>query len=296
MYDLKNIQALAMVIDMQSFDLAAQKLFISQSAVSQRIQSLENRMGLPLLQRTLPYRATQTGELLLKYFQQIRLLQHDLDDHFSQRATPQTVSIAINRDSLDTWFYHTLPDLHLLTDFRLQIITDDQELALDYFKNGLVSACISTHAKALNGCRCDYLGQMEYLLVASPEFHDKNFTRVSGSLARKLLGSPAVIFDKNDFLHKRYLEKHFKIEGEPSYHIAPSVHCFRQFVLCGYGYALIPRIDIRNELRDGQLIEVAPNKTWKMKLYWHYWSVDSKHYQSFNRVIIERAKHYLSCN
>lgn len=52
--DYKLLDALSAVIEVQSFDLAAKKLFISQSAISQRIKLLEENIGEPILIRKQP--------------------------------------------------------------------------------------------------------------------------------------------------------------------------------------------------------------------------------------------------
>lgn len=52
--DYRTLQALDAVIRERGFERAAQKLCITQSAVSQRIKQLENLFGQPLLVRTVP--------------------------------------------------------------------------------------------------------------------------------------------------------------------------------------------------------------------------------------------------
>ena len=45
MLDVKHIQAVAAVIEEQSFEKAAVMLSISQSAISQRVKTLEGQLG-----------------------------------------------------------------------------------------------------------------------------------------------------------------------------------------------------------------------------------------------------------
>ncbi len=63
--DYRTLQALDAVIGERGFERAAQKLCITQSAVSQRIKQLENMFGQPLLVRTVPPRPTEQGQKLL---------------------------------------------------------------------------------------------------------------------------------------------------------------------------------------------------------------------------------------
>ena len=73
--DYRTLQALDAVIRERGFERAAQKLCITQSAVSQRIKQLENMFGQPLLVRTVPPRPTEQGQKLLALLRQVELLE-----------------------------------------------------------------------------------------------------------------------------------------------------------------------------------------------------------------------------
>lgn len=293
MFDYKSLEALAAVIDLQSFDLAAEKLYITQSAISQRIKALEHYFGQPLLIRDLPYIPTELGQLLLNHYRKTKLLEDDTRSKLSSHIERTRLSIAINRDSLDTWFPAVFKSLSDLKNITLEVITDDQEITLDYFKKGLASACLSTSGKAISGCQVNILGYMDYLLVANPDFKKQYFTNEK-DIKKNLIEAPAVIFDVKDTLHKRYLEHFFNIHDQsPQYHTIPSVHGFRQFAILGYGYALIPRIDIKKELQNKQLVEIFPKKVWRMPLYWHSWQIQTKLYKAFNALVLKVAKSQL---
>lgn len=281
MLDYKGIEALYTVQELQSFEAAAQKLHITQSAISQRIKGLEIFYGKPVLTRTLPYRPTELGQQLIGHFTRLCLLETDLQQQIGKMAQTPRISIALNRDSLETWFLDLVEETEIVTNISLEIVADDQELTLDYLKNGLVSACLSTSEREIQGGRVQFLGDMEYILVASPAFVKKYFSK--GNAKENLRNAPAIKFDQNDKLHERYLEKFFDLDGRAlNYHVIPSVDGFRKFALLGYGYALIPKIDIVNELKENRLLQIHSDKTWKIPLYWHYWAIESKFYQKFN--------------
>src|SRR5919198_3585799 len=52
MLDLKRLRVLAEVARQGSFSAAADSLYMSQSAVSQQVATLEREVGMPLLERT----------------------------------------------------------------------------------------------------------------------------------------------------------------------------------------------------------------------------------------------------
>ena len=167
--DYKGIEALYTVQELQSFEAAAKVLHITQSAVSQRIKGLETFYGKPVLTRTLPYRPTELGQQLIGHFIRLSLLEGDLQQQIGKMAQTLRISIALNRDSLETWFLDLVEETEIVRNISLEMIADDQELTLDYLKNGLVSACLSTSEKEIQGGRVQFLGDMEYVLVASPE-------------------------------------------------------------------------------------------------------------------------------
>lgn len=292
MLDYRGIEALYTIQELQSFEAAAKKLHITQSAISQRIKGLETYYGKPVLTRTLPYRATELGKQLIGHFRRICLLEEDLEKQLETSRIKPRISIALNRDSLETWFLDLIEETDIFNELVLEVIADDQELTLDYLKNGLVSACLSTSEKEIIGGRAHFLGNMEYALVASPGFVKKHFSE--GSSKECLSKATALKFDRNDNLHERYLEKFFNLDGkELNYHIIPSVSGFKKFALLGYGYGLIPKIDIIEELKKKLLVQLYIEKVWKIPLYWHYWAVDSKFYQKFNADIIHHVMNKL---
>lgn len=289
MFDYKGIETLYTVLEVQSFEAAAKKLFITQSAISQRIKGLETQYGEPVLIRIHPYRSTELGTQLIGHFKKICLLEDDLKQQLKVSTSVPRISIAINRDSLETWFLELMDEKEIFGNILLEIIADDQELTINYLKNGIVSACLSTSEKPVLGGCSQFVGNMEYVLAASPQFKAKYFSQRN---AKKCFQeAPAIKFDRNDKLHERYLEKFFGMSGEGlNFHVIPSVRGFKKYATMGYGYALIPMIDMETELKKKQLVKLFPDNVWKVPLYWHYWEIQSEHYQKFNEEMISHIK------
>lgn len=78
MLDYAALSALAAVVREGSFERAAQSLYVTPSAVSQRIRSLEEKMGSALVVRGQPCRATDTGRRLCQHVDRVRLLEQEL--------------------------------------------------------------------------------------------------------------------------------------------------------------------------------------------------------------------------
>ena len=78
MLDYAALAAFAAVLRTGSFDAAAQILGVTQSAVSQRVKALEERLGCNLVQRTRPARPTEAGQRMLRHIEDVTLMEAQL--------------------------------------------------------------------------------------------------------------------------------------------------------------------------------------------------------------------------
>lgn len=294
MLDYQAISALAAVIETQGFQTAADRLCLTQSAVSQRIKSLEQYYGEPVLVRALPYRPTQLGLALMGHYKRVAILEDALHTNLALTTKAARISISISRDSLETWFRSVVDKLQQMMPLTIDIIADDQDRTLQYLQKGLVSACASTVKKSISGCKSEFVGYFDYVLVASPAFKKKYFPHTTIS-KKELLSAPTALFDQNDRLHADYLKHYFAITDVnlEHCHVVPSVAGFKQFTLRGYAYALIPLIDIQHELKTRQLINLFPKKVWKMPVYWHSFEIETKTYKRFNELVLQTGRSIL---
>lgn len=110
MLNAKQCDAFYAVAKTGSFDLAAEQLNITASAVTLRVQSLEKKLGQLLLVRDRPCRVTQSGQTLLHYLQHQRLLEQNLMQDLGGQLQQEgfyCLNIATNADSLATWLLPT---------------------------------------------------------------------------------------------------------------------------------------------------------------------------------------------
>ncbi|WP_245807567.1 LysR family transcriptional regulator ArgP [Cognaticolwellia beringensis] len=294
MLDYKLLHALSVVVDEQNFDKAASVLAITQSAVSQRIKSLEQTLGQPVLIRAQPLVATSIGKKLLAHYQQVKLLEQDIIPEISGDKKNETITanIASNADSLATWLIGAIGDVcheyNVAVNFRLV----DENRSLNYLKDGEVFGALSTHEHALPGCTLDKLGDIQYLLVASPSFIKRYFFK--GINEQSLARAPAVAYDQKDDMHIKYIEQTFGLKGG-SYpcHTVRSSEAFVNFAKQGLAYCLIPKLQIQAELTSGVLVNLMPEHPIIRTLYWHHWILLKGVFKEFSTAIITRAKQAL---
>ncbi|KMN09111.1 LysR family transcriptional regulator ArgP [Pseudomonas helleri] len=271
MFDYKLLSALAAVVEQAGFERAAQVLGLSQSAISQRIKLLEARIGQPVLVRATPPSPTDIGRRLLNHVQQVRLLERDLQrvvPALDDEGLPERLRIALNADSLATWWAQAVGDFCAENQLLLDLVVEDQTVGLKRMRAGEVAACLCASERPVAGARSVLLGAMRYRAMASPAFIARHFPL--GVKAAQLPKTPALVFGPDDFLQHRYLAA-LGVDGGFEHHLCPSSEGFIRLTEAGLGWGLIPEQQVREQLASGALVELLPDKPIDVPLYWHHW-------------------------
>ena len=271
MFDYKLLSALAAVVEQAGFERAAQILGLSQSAVSQRIKLLEARIGQPVLIRATPPSPTEIGRRLLNHVQQVRLLERDLQSAvpaLDEEGLPERLRIALNADSLATWWATAVSDFCADQHLLLDLVVEDQTVGLKRMRAGEVAACLCASERPVAGARSVLLGAMRYRALASPAFVERHFP--DGVRADLLPRTPALVFGPDDFLQHRYLAA-LGVDGSFEHHLCPSSEGFIRLIEAGLGWGLVPELQVREQLANGVLGELLPDKPIDVPLYWHHW-------------------------
>lgn len=292
--DYRWIEALDSVVNKGSFERAAEQLFISQSAVSQRIKQLEKYLAQPVLIREQPPRPTLVGKKLLGLYRRVCLIEQELVPELTnqEHVRPVSMSIATNADSLATWLLPALNTVMKTRQVELNLAIYGESRTLDKLKNGEVVGAISLEPQPITGCSAEYLGQMEYLCVASPEFYQRYFAK--GVNERSLMKAPAVSYDQYDELHNKFLWDYFSVPRDKVInHTVGSSDAFVRLSVSGAAYCLIPRLQIIQELESGALINITPEFMLSYPIFWHHWQLETGVLLELSRAITGYAKSVL---
>ena len=181
--DSRQLSAFAAVLREGSFDGAARALHITPSAVSQRIKGLEERMGRVLVQRGSPSVATPAGQALQRHAQQLQLLEADVLQPFglglAQRQGALPLALAVNADSLATWFVPALAAVQAAHPVAFELHVEDQDHSARLLRAGRVMAAVTSEPAAVQGCVAEPLGAMRYVAVASPARNVRSLASVT---------------------------------------------------------------------------------------------------------------------
>ncbi|WP_395407311.1 ArgP/LysG family DNA-binding transcriptional regulator [Pseudoduganella sp. UC29_106] len=169
--DSRQSEALLAIVDTGSFEQAAAQLHLTPSAISQRLGALEAAIGTPLLIRSRPCRPTAAGQRLVQYLRRSQLLEQEfLAELSNDENRPTSIAVAVNNDTLGTWFLPGLSEFLIRENVLLDIILDDQDHTYTLLEKGLALAGVSSEPKPMRGCTAQYLGAMRYRMLATPDF------------------------------------------------------------------------------------------------------------------------------
>lgn len=281
LFDPAALEALAAIVEEGGFERAAQRLNITQSAVSQRLRALEAQVGTVLIVRSRPLRATSAGDLLLKHTKQLRLLRADLDRDLRELSLTasggareeERISLAVNADSIATW---ALPALNAVArnGLPLELITDDQDFTHEWLRGGQVLGCVTTVKQALRGCKVLPLGAMQYVAVAAAEFAREHLPE--GLTRHNFRAVPFIAFNRKDDMQAEFVARAFALRRVALNQLfVPSSEGQVRAVLAGWGASVVPELLVRGLLAQGELVELVPGTRVPVQLYWHCWNLES---------------------
>jgi LysR family transcriptional regulator (chromosome initiation inhibitor) len=312
-FALDQLDTLRTIVDEGTFEAAARRLHVTQSAVSQRIKQLERAAGQVLLRRTTPVTTTDAGDVLLRHARQVDLLTSDalarlggggLDggdgaDRASDDPVLTTLPIAVNADSTATWFLDALavvpPTVPVVFDLRRA----DQQHTAELLRSGDVLAAVTATREPVQGCSSESLGVMRYRAVASPGFverwlgggPDDPETSARGLLDHgrpddgridhgrvdhgRIDRAPMVVFDRTDDLQHDFVRRLTGREPLAPRHHVPASADFARAVVLGLGWGMLPEAQACPELDAGRLVELAAADPVDVPLFWQRWTLAS---------------------
>jgi LysR family transcriptional regulator (chromosome initiation inhibitor) len=296
MLDYASLAAVAAVAREGSFDKAAAVLGVTPSAVSQRVRSLEERVGAILLTRGVPCRPTDIGAKLCAHVEQVRLLEGEVIRDLPGLAGPapvsSTVRVAVNADSVSTWFPEAAAQFAAETGAMLDLVLEDEAHTADRLRSGEVLAAVTADPSPVSGCKTYPLGAIAYVAVASPAFMARFFA--DGVGAESLQTAPILRFDRRDQLQARWAREAWDVTISPPTHWAPSTPGMLDMTLVGLGWAMAPMVLAGPYLAAGRLVELSPRRRISVSLYWQRTRLSARLLDQLTQAIRTAATHALT--
>lgn len=277
--DSQQLAAFAAVLELGSFDAAAERLHVTPSAVSQRIKALEQRVGQVLVVREKPCRATPAGVPILRLAAQMSILESEALAETAGGSARTRIAVAVNADSMATWFtavFGLLPGV--LFDVRIE----DQDHSARLLREGAVMGAVTTERTAVPGCRVRPLGVMRYVPVASVDYVARNLP--DGFTATAAAELPSLAWNRDDALQDKLIRKAFRRDIGRPVHYVPTAEGFGAAVRAGLGWGMYPEQLVGAD--SVQICEVHLD----VPLYWQCWKLDSALVGSVEAAVTSAAK------
>jgi len=301
MIDAAQLDALAAVLREGSFERAAQALHLTRSAVSQRVKLLEERVGHVLVRRGSPCTATAEGERVHRHALERQLAEHEMllalraeggdgDGPVPDGAPPRTLAVAVNADTLATWFIAAIAPLATAGRALFDLQVEDQDHSAGLLRQGRVMAAVTADPQPVQGCVVRPLGAMRYRAIASPAFMDRWFGgRAQGVTGAALARAPMLVYNRQDALQARFVRRIAHRALQPPVHWVPSSQGFVDAALAGLGWGMVPEAMIGPALARGELQDLAPGRPTDVPLYWQQWRLDVGLLRDLEQAVLAAA-------
>jgi DNA-binding transcriptional LysR family regulator len=252
--DVRQLEMFRAVAEEGAFTRAAERLHVSQSAISRQLQLLEQELGTMLLRRTgRGVSLTAHGELLLSAANRIN---REIQDAVSQISD----TLALQRGLLSlgggmTVSLYILPKLlkkfrSLYRNVDLRITTGESDLLLKLLRTGQVDLALLTLPIVATDLQVQPVLKEEMVVVTSG---NHPLTRVRTVDARNLRRYPFVLFESGS--NTRKVLDEFLLEEQSPVNVVmetENVEIIKAMVASGLGVTLLPYSAIAGELRTGR--------------------------------------------
>ena len=238
--NLRFVEAFYWVASLKSISRAAEKLFLTQSAMSSRISTLEDELGVLLIDRgNKQFKMTAAGARFLVYAEKLLALQREVKTELgSDHQMAVSMRIGAIESVLHSWLIPWLEKLR--TDhpgLELELTVETTPILMDLVQRGTLDVVFAALPAASAGVRHHTLPPMDMVFVGNPLLHkNRNY-----SLA-ELADMELLTFQKGSQPHVTLLDLFKQHRLEPKkVHAISSISAMVQLVQGGFGVALLPR-------------------------------------------------------
>ncbi len=175
---LKNMEYVHAVYVHRSFSKAAEKLYISQPALSATIKRVEEEIGLPIFDRSSnPIKLTQAGKYYIEAIESIMNLENEMRSYFNNLLDNSRGTINVGAAS----FYCTyiLPTIVQefeaeYPDYTVNLLEANADELMKCLHSGIVDIVIDVEKKGISRAFDSVVWSKENLLLAVPSSFEIN--------------------------------------------------------------------------------------------------------------------------
>lgn len=257
--NLRDLNAFVIVVEEGSFTRAAARLGVSQSALSQTIRGLEERLGLRLLNRsTRSVAPTEAGDRLLA---RVQPAMQEISEGLAQLTELREKPAGTIRVTADEFAVH-----HILWPVIERFLPNypdiDIEIITDYGRSDIISDRYDAGVRRGRLIAQDMIAvpisaDIRMAVVGSPAYFAKH---PPPKTPQDLIGHACInlrLPNHGEFFawtfRKGSKEHRIKVEGQLVFSTLPAV---LTAAMAGFGLAYMPEAMVGPHVASGQLVEV----------------------------------------
>lgn len=264
-----QLEAFIAIVKYQTVHRAADSLFITQTAVTQRLKSLEKKLKTSLFVRTRKgMRLTEEGKILLRYTQATKMLETNCLDQIQGKTDGSIIRLRISAPAsiMQTRIIaNCLPILKQYPNLRISFDMHDAENRHHLLSSGQTDLAVLHQEHITRELEQSTLTPENYLLVAPKDFANLSLETI--------IKTKAIIdFDETDQLTFNYLKKYrlFNLCSKDRYFINSNDNLIR-LLAHGVGYTVLTEDVLKNYAHNKKIIILNDNKYYQqpVSLCWY---------------------------
>lgn len=237
--NLRFVEAFHWAVSLGGITRAAEKLHITQSALSARIAALEEELGVVLLdRRERQFRLTIAGQRFHTLAQRLLEVQRQVKEEMgSNAARPMALRIGAIESVVHTWLAGWLQEMRRThPDFALELTVETSPVLVDLVRRGSLDLVFAALPAVDASVRTRPLPSLPLAFVGHATQHKRARYRLADLAECELL-----TFQRGSQPHQALLEL-FQHHGLPlpRVHAISSISAMVQLVEAGFGVATLP--------------------------------------------------------
>ncbi len=252
---IEELQRFLLVAKEGNLTKAAEKIFITQSALSQSMQRLEKELGTKLLVRKGKHlHLTTDGKAVVAMGNKILLLWENLKKPAMRSSLVPSYTIGMFDNAAirsGTYFQKIINS----EEFHLELVIDSSAKLLLQLQWGLLDAAICVIDK-------NYRVPKNFTLLQT--FYEDLIPVSSRSFSKPLSAIPFILYNKGSHTRKQIDEVFTRKNIKPTiFAESTSTTFMKELAILGNGVALLPENFVKNDINQGSLKKQNLHVTWK---------------------------------
>ena len=264
---IETLKVFCDLVDLQSFSLAAERNFVTQSAVSQQIKTLEEKFKRRLLERVRGRREvklTSAGEVFYRECKNVLAAYEQLNENL--RGLVGKIGGTVKVATVYSVGLHELPSKvgEFMTKFPSAKIDLEYSRTTKVVRdvlNGTVELGVLAFPDPRRGLTVVQMPANRLVLICPP---DHKFAKKSQIKTKELNGLDFVLFER-DTPTRKATDRILKTYGVDVKKVAEfdNIETIKRAVQVGFGLAILPLPSVTDEERSGQLVVIKlAEKEW----------------------------------